>query len=311
MGWIRLDDGFLDHPKFLEAGPLAGFLNIAAIAWSARNNTDGFVPRVQVRRLVDFEGYAWEGEMVGGGEDAAAPDLAEHLVHVGLWRRVEGGFEIHDYLDWQRSAADREAARGRAVEAGRKGGRAKSGKRPASESLSKTPSGLFSRTLSESSSESPSETQAEAECRVQRQRQRTETSTETSEPDGSDTSEHRHSPTIEQREADPKIVAAAELLAELIEVGGSKPPGDAQRKRWRRDVRLMVEQDGRTLDQIEAAIRWSQQHPFWRSNVLSMGKLREQFDQMRLQAERGKSGGSAVAEGNKAVLRMLREGTAA
>lgn len=104
MGWIRIDDAFLDHPKFLRAGPLAGFLNIAAIAWCNRNLTDGFVPVRQVPRLVNLDGFAHHlqmGEMSGTGEDADALDLACELVEIGLWEEVDGGFRIHDYHEWQ------------------------------------------------------------------------------------------------------------------------------------------------------------------------------------------------------------------
>ena len=120
MSWIKLDEGFLDHPKFLAAGPLAGYLAIAAIAWSRRNCTDGKIPEAQVERLVNLRGFAhhmWQGEIVGGGDDADALVLAEELVAVGLWKRVKDGYMIHDYLDWQDSAAkvrrEREAARKR------------------------------------------------------------------------------------------------------------------------------------------------------------------------------------------------------
>ena len=120
MAWIKLDEAFLDHPKFLAAGPLAGYLAIAGIAWSRRNLTDGKIPDAQVERLVNFKGFAhhmWQGELVGGGEDADALELAGELVECGLWKRVKGGFMIHDFLDWQDSAkkvkTEREAARKR------------------------------------------------------------------------------------------------------------------------------------------------------------------------------------------------------
>jgi hypothetical protein len=114
MGWVKLDDAFLDHPKFLEAGPLAGYLCIAAIAWSNRNLTDGFVPRAQVRRLVDFDGIAlsvFDGELSGVVEDADAVELAERLCACKLWGEVEGGWRIHDYHEWQRTSEEIIAAR--------------------------------------------------------------------------------------------------------------------------------------------------------------------------------------------------------
>ena len=174
MSWIKIDDGFPDHPKFLEAGPLGGFLCLCAIAWSNRNRTDGFVPRGQVRRLVDFEGFAhhmWAGELVGGGDDVDAMQLAEELVTVGLWEHVKGGFLIHDYLDWQRSREEIEALTEQRREAGKRGGRARSASASSSKSLSVSPSNSASKPLSESSSNSASKTEAE----VRRKKEEEET----------------------------------------------------------------------------------------------------------------------------------------
>ena len=57
----------------------------------------------------------------------------------------------------------------------------------------------------------------------------------------------------------------------------------------------MLDRDGRTEQQIHAAIDWCQADEFWRSNVLSMPKLREKYDQLRLQAQR-RNGPSVNAE---------------
>ena len=40
--------------------------------------------------------------------------------------------------------------------------------------------------------------------------------------------------------------------------------------------------DRRTPEEISALIQWSQRDNFWKSNILSMGKLREKFDQLAL-----------------------------
>ena len=73
-------------------------------------------------------------------------------------------------------------------------------------------------------------------------------------------------------------------LADRIEGNGSKRP--AVTKRWRDAARLMLDSDGRTEHQVIAAIDWCQDHEFWRANILSMPKLREKYDQLRLQAQR-------------------------
>jgi len=82
-------------------------------------------------------------------------------------------------------------------------------------------------------------------------------------------------------------------LADRIEANGSKRP--AITKRWRDSARLMLDRDGRTEQQVTTAIDWCQDSEFWRSNILSMPKLREKYDQLRLQASR-KPGSSRQAE---------------
>lgn len=71
-------------------------------------------------------------------------------------------------------------------------------------------------------------------------------------------------------------------LADRIEANGSNRPTIG--KRWRTAARLLLDKDGRTEDQVHAAIDWCQDSEFWRSNILSMPKLREQYERMRLQA---------------------------
>jgi hypothetical protein len=73
-------------------------------------------------------------------------------------------------------------------------------------------------------------------------------------------------------------------LADRIEANGSKRPSITSR--WQQAARLMLDKDGRTEQQVMTAIDWCQDHEFWRANILSMPKLREKYDQLRLQASR-------------------------
>lgn len=106
MAWVRLDDGFAEHPKVEEVGPLAGFLHIAALCYCNRNLTDGFIPASRVTKLADVP---------------AVRKHAQALVRVGMWLEVDGGYQVHDYLEYQPSKAkveaEREAARKRMAEA--------------------------------------------------------------------------------------------------------------------------------------------------------------------------------------------------
>lgn len=73
-------------------------------------------------------------------------------------------------------------------------------------------------------------------------------------------------------------------LADRIEANGSKRPTIS--KTWRDAARLLIDRDGRSVEQIVRCIDWCQDDPFWRANVLSMPKLREKYDQLRLAAQR-------------------------
>jgi len=57
---------------------------------------------------------------------------------------------------------------------------------------------------------------------------------------------------------------------------------------WANDIRLMMERDKRTQKQIEYVIDWCQQNNFWKSNILSVAKLREKFDQLVIQIKSNK-----------------------
>ena len=83
----------------------------------------------------------------------------------------------------------------------------------------------------------------------------------------------------------PEVEALCHRLADRIEANGSRRPRIT--KAWRDSCRLLIDRDGRNPVEIARAIDWSQSDPFWRANVLSMATLRDKYDRMRLQAERG------------------------
>ncbi len=96
MAWAKLDDRFADHPKIVSAGPLASWLYVCGLCYAAQYSTDGLIPPSQLRKLADVDN---------------AQELAERLVEVGLWERVDGGFLIHDFLDYNPSAEQVKAER--------------------------------------------------------------------------------------------------------------------------------------------------------------------------------------------------------
>ncbi len=74
------------------------------------------------------------------------------------------------------------------------------------------------------------------------------------------------------------------LERRIIDNGCRKPKVN---KSWRDAARLLIDKDN--VDEADAhrLIDWCQDHHFWKSNILSFPKFREQYDKLRLQAEQG------------------------
>lgn len=59
---------------------------------------------------------------------------------------------------------------------------------------------------------------------------------------------------------------------------------NSQKQKWADSIRLMMERDNRTAQQIKNMIDWCQQDDFWKQNILSTAKLRKQYDTMKPKA---------------------------
>ena len=85
-------------------------------------------------------------------------------------------------------------------------------------------------------------------------------------------------------------------MADRIEGNGAKRPTIT--KGWRDAARLLIDKDGHTEAQVLWLIDWATADEFWRANILSLPKLREKFDQLRLKATGTRplaaAGGAAV-----------------
>lgn len=82
----------------------------------------------------------------------------------------------------------------------------------------------------------------------------------------------------------PDVDRLCELLADGIQTTTGERP--KVNKRWHDACRLLLDTDGYNAKQVEALIVWSQNHDFWRSNILSMPKLREKRLQLIAQIRR-------------------------
>lgn len=78
--------------KFIDAGPIAGWLWLAGLGHCRLSSTDGFIHRDLVSGLVP----GLKG----------AQKHAEALVRVGLWHVVPSGYQVNDYLEMNPSKAE-------------------------------------------------------------------------------------------------------------------------------------------------------------------------------------------------------------
>lgn len=110
MSWATLDDGFADHPKVLPISSDAFRLHVCAMCWCNRRGTDGAVVARDLRIL---------SGMIPGEPNIT--ELVAELVAERLWDVTDTGWQLHDFLKWNKPAAkvkaDREAHAQRQKEA--------------------------------------------------------------------------------------------------------------------------------------------------------------------------------------------------
>ena len=119
MAWVKVDDQIDQHPKVVQAGPLALALYVAGLAYCNRSLTDGFIPSSVARRLVDWQatdkaGNEWALAYVdqqGGTATVNSVSVINSLVEFGLWDRASGGYRVHDYEHYQPTRAQVQARR--------------------------------------------------------------------------------------------------------------------------------------------------------------------------------------------------------
>ena len=84
-----------------------------------------------------------------------------------------------------------------------------------------------------------------------------------------------------EKNKNPDYVEMVDLLISKIEENDPKyffgKNKNTKRDNWYDHIRLLVEKDKRTLEEIKHVINWCQSDDFWKTNILSTFKLRKQF----------------------------------
>ena len=80
----------------------------------------------------------------------------------------------------------------------------------------------------------------------------------------------------------PDVAELLDHLDRCIVANGAKKPN--RTKANLNAARLLIDRDGRDPDEARQLITWATSDDFWRSNILSMVKFREKYDQLRLRS---------------------------
>lgn len=106
MAWLRVDDGILEHPKFIRAvrvgGSAAIHLWLALAAWCSKHLTDGEVPADMLSAIPGPRGAKVTAKAYRALGEASL-----------IARRSDGGVTLVSYLEFNPSRAEVLATRGR------------------------------------------------------------------------------------------------------------------------------------------------------------------------------------------------------
>lgn len=101
--FVRMDHGLPEHPKFANLSDRAFRVWFDCICWSSRQERNGDIPQGNAKRL------------------GLTGNALRELLEVRLLEVTDGGYAVHDYLDFQRSKEEIDAFRVGRGEAGEKG----------------------------------------------------------------------------------------------------------------------------------------------------------------------------------------------
>lgn len=257
--FIRLSVDLPMNPKLATIdNPAAGWAYVVSLCYCGQNLTDGSFPMPAVLRLAGVR-----------------KTIATLLVRANLWHETGHGCDkcpqpmagmgvVHDYLKHQRSAGEAKSLRDARRDAGRKGAESRwagndDGKSH-SNSYGKSPANAMA-----DGSQTDDRGMPEVEGEVEKeQKKTTSSSSETAPPPRDD--------------VDQLVVRLRDRLVE----NGFKIP--ATFVEWQRQARLLLDRDKRDLTQALRLIDWATNHHFWMGNIKSMGKFRDQYDSLIVQA---------------------------
>jgi hypothetical protein len=198
-------------------------------------------------------------------ELASTPAIAGHLVKCGLWEEAEEGWQFKGWDKYQPTREQIMEARDREAERKRK--YRESQRRPSGTTAGRTEGHQQESEPPDPTRPHPTRTNIEEEAKAS-------------------------SPKVEEER--PDIDKVIQAFSDMLKANDIKhKPGQA----WRQAARRLIDLDGYTPDQIIYVARYATADDFWKSNILSLPKLREKFEALKIKAQ---------AQNNPAPQRMDR-----
>lgn len=283
MPWFKVDDGFHSHPKVIDLSLEAIGAWTLAGAWCAQYLTDGHITPRQLAKA-------------GGDQSHAA-----ELVGAGLWHETEAGWQFANWSEYQPTKESVESKREAETSGAARGNHARwhvgrgvvspdcefcqsqSGRSPNPESGPRSGTRSGARSSPESGK---GESSRPGPTRPDPEEEHVATSDEVDDD----------APTIDPNDRDD-VRAALDYLDEKIREVDPEAKLPSRTKANADAARLLIDKDGRTVDQIKAAADYALDTEFWRPNIRSMSKLRAKYETLRAQAQRDQKQGPRHASG--------------
>lgn len=338
MAWFKVDDNFYDHPKVDELSLEAIGLWTVCGTYSARHLTDGFIPKRRINRLGGDESLA--RELV----EAELWLVAEGGYQYRNWREYQ---PTRDEVEGKKAQARERQKRkrerdsqGKFTVTNENVTRDKSvSHAPVTGDVTHGVASLDKNTSSssESAAESTSNEKmspveaarvephelSENQVESVDQSEILEDVTRDNKRDSRESHAVSHTtpvptrpdPTINLIMSDfstekprPDVDAILDRIDEHCDDHGFKRP--ARTKGNLNAARLMLDKDKRSPDEITRILDWVTRSDFWAPNIRSATKLRDKFDQLKGQAQRGRTASSntGMAPNSERAMNTLQIG---
>ena len=270
--WARITVDFADSPKVVVLSDAAFRALVEMILWCRRGETDGVIPRVYADRRWGYDSYTTRttDPDTSRTTDPITELRTNHPDRPSLEVNEAGDYVLRDFLEHQDSKEQSDARRARNSANIRR----RWERRDATRDTTRTTDPDTSRTTSGNTEK---EKEKEEVLRTSK------LSPTTLERGCARDDEDAPEPTpINERRDD--VEAVCQHMAASVQARTGRAPRVTQQ--WRTQARLMIDRDGRSVEEVTRIIDWVDGNDFWRANVLSLPKLRQKFDTLRLQAQR-------------------------